>query len=46
MNLFIDTNVVMDMVAFRTPFAESVIRIFQMKDQGHLFLGYSRAYSG
>ena len=45
MNLFIDTNVVMDMVAFRTPFAESAIRIFQMKDQGHRLLVSDLTYA-
>lgn len=45
MNLFIDTNVVMDMVAFRTPFAEFAIRIFQMKDQGHRLLVSDLTYA-
>ena len=45
MNLFIDTNVVMDMVAFRTPFAESAIRIFQMKNQGHRLLVSDLTYA-
>ena len=35
MNLFIDTNVVMDMVACRIPFADSAIRVFQMRNEGH-----------
>ena len=35
MNLFIDTNVVMDAVACRIPFADSAIRVFQMKSEGH-----------
>ena len=34
MNLFIDTNVVMDAVACRIPFADSAIRVFQMKSEG------------
>ena len=35
MNLFIDTNVVMDAVACRIPFADSAIRVFQMKNEGY-----------
>lgn len=31
MRLFIDTNVLMDLVAYRLPFAYDAIRVFQLK---------------
>ena len=34
MRLFIDTNVLMDLVAYRLPFAYDAIRIFQLKGKG------------
>lgn len=35
MNLFIDTNVLMDMITCRFPFADSAIQIFQLKEKGY-----------
>ena len=34
MRLFIDTNVLMDLVAYRLPFAYDAIRVFQLKGKG------------
>ena len=45
MNLFIDTNVVMDVVACRIPFVNSATRVFQMKNEGHQLLVSDLTYA-